>query len=198
MSTRKFFQNTAKLNILERIKTSNKIPLLELPERFKGTIVEKWANYWRALLRDYKEVVLDTSKSIKEKPLRAGIYGLVGGSIYYASKNNPDLTTLEDTLRTHNNSMVLIHESCHRKESAEYLIFIERCLNEGLLRRLSIGIASFLWIDNYNKSLALYKSTCSHLKPQYSKFNDRIIDIGFWNKWHKLEKVMIDYDVNIN
>jgi hypothetical protein len=31
-----------------------RIPRPQLPERFKGTIVERWVNYWKGLGRDYK------------------------------------------------------------------------------------------------------------------------------------------------
>lgn len=31
-----------------------RIPRPQLPERFKGTIVERWVNYWKGLARDYK------------------------------------------------------------------------------------------------------------------------------------------------
>jgi hypothetical protein len=30
------------------------IPTIQLPKRFEGTIVERWANYWKGLFRDYK------------------------------------------------------------------------------------------------------------------------------------------------
>lgn len=35
-------------------KILSKLPRMQLPEKFKGTIVEKWANYWTGLARDYK------------------------------------------------------------------------------------------------------------------------------------------------
>lgn len=31
-----------------------RIPRPHLPEKFKGTIVERWVNYWKGLARDYK------------------------------------------------------------------------------------------------------------------------------------------------
>lgn len=31
-----------------------KLPRLQLPEKFKGTVVERWANYWKGLANDYK------------------------------------------------------------------------------------------------------------------------------------------------
>ncbi len=31
-----------------------RIPRPRLPEKLKGTIVERWVNYWKGLARDYK------------------------------------------------------------------------------------------------------------------------------------------------
>jgi hypothetical protein len=33
---------------------TGRLPTIQLPEKFKGTIVERWANYWKGLARDYK------------------------------------------------------------------------------------------------------------------------------------------------
>lgn len=196
MSTSKWFRSGSKTLLEKRAIWPNKITSIELPERFKGTIVEKWANYWKNLLRDYKEVILDTGRNVKEKPVRSLIYGGLLSSVYLFSKNNPDLITLNEKLRSYTNTMILVNEDCRNKTTSNYLIYIERCLNEGVLRRISVGVVSFLWIDNYNESLAIYKSVCPHLKPNYSTFYERIVDIGFWNSWRKLDKLMIDYDIN--
>lgn len=39
---------------------TTKLPSLQLPEKFKGTIVERWANYWKGLARDYKGNFVDS------------------------------------------------------------------------------------------------------------------------------------------
>jgi hypothetical protein len=51
-------------------------------------------------------------------------------------------------------------------------------------------------LDNYDGDLAVYKATCSYLKPKYLTFHERIVDVGFVGKWWKLQEYMIDYDIN--
>lgn len=34
-----------------------RIQLPQLPEKLKGTIVERWANYWKGLANDYKGII---------------------------------------------------------------------------------------------------------------------------------------------
>lgn len=188
----------SKLNNSQHLlKSSETFQRFKFPERLKGGIMEKWANYWKQLYFDYKEVALDVGREAKQKPLKTTFYGLLSGSTYLCVKNNPDETSFISQLRLYNSEMILVHESCHKKESAQHLKFLQQCLNAGLIRRLSLGVISFIWIDNYDETLALYKATCPYLKPKYLQFHDRIIDIGFWNKWWKLDEVMKDYDVNM-
>lgn len=38
---------------------TSKLPRIQLPEKLKGTIVERWANYWKGLASDYKGKILN-------------------------------------------------------------------------------------------------------------------------------------------
>lgn len=168
----------------------------EVPERFKGTIVEKWMLYWKGLITDYRDVFLDVLKQSKEKPLRAAVYASLGASTIYGFKHNPSETDYIEQLRTYNTKMVLMDPVCQNKVSSQYLTFVERCYNEGIVRRLNLGIVSLLWLDNYDRALCLYKATCSFTQPELITWHQRIIDVGFLDKWWKIEEKMIDYDIN--
>lgn len=174
----------------------NRFTNFEIPERFKGTLVEKWMLYWKGLFNDYRDVFLNVGKQIKEKPIRASIYGALGGSAVYSFKHNPSETDFIEQLRSHNAKMVLMDPVCHNPTSSQYLIFLERCYNEGIVRRLSVGVFSMLWLENYDRALNLYKATCSFTKPDLLTWHNRVIDIGFLDKWWKIDEKMIDYDIN--
>lgn len=169
---------------------------IELPERFKGTVVEKWANYWKNLGRDYREVIVGVGDSIKEKPLRSGIYGICASGIYYCCKHNPDETDFFEKLRRFNTDLVLVSESCQNPTSAQYIKFLEQADNLGIIRIWNFGVVSFMWLDNYHTALGVYKATCSYMQPDYLTLHQRVIDIGFLDKWWNLEKRMVDYDIN--
>lgn len=169
-----------------------------VPERLKGTIAEKWLLYWKNLYKDYRDVFIDVGKQTKDHPIRSTFYISSAAAAYYAFKRNPSETDFYEQLRKYTGDLVLVHESCQNPIASEYFKFLERCYNEGIIRRLSIGICSFLWIDNYDKALSLYKTTCTHLQPDYLMWHKRIIDVGFLNTWWTLKDKMIDYDVNEN
>ncbi|XP_055380500.1 mitochondrial import inner membrane translocase subunit Tim29 [Condylostylus longicornis] len=169
----------------------------KMPERFKGTIVEKWVNYWKQLGIDYKEAGTSFYEEAKAKPVKTSIYTSIGMLIYFSSKKNPSETDFIENLRNYNNDLVLVHESCHKPESSNHVKFIQRCFNEGILRRLSLGFISFMWVADYDKGVSVYKAICPHLQPEYLTFHKRIIDVGFWGKWWNLQNKMVDYDVNV-
>lgn len=167
------------------------------PEKYKGTIYEKWARYWQQLGIDYKDVFVNLAQQSKEKPILASIYCTTGIGLYYCVKNNPSEEDFRMQLRNCNAEAVMVHESCLNPTSVEYVKFIEKCYNEGTIRHLSLGFVSFLWLDNYDRDASLYKAICKYTEPQYLKFHERVIDVGFWNRWWNLRKKMTDFDVNV-
>lgn len=168
----------------------------QVPERFKGRVYEKWMLYWKGLMMDYRDVFVGVARGAKEKPIKASTLGLTALAAYYCAKNNPSETDFYDRVIQHKANMVLVHESCLKPESAQYLTFLERCSNEGVLRKLNLGVVSVLWVTDYNKVVKLFKATCEYTQPDFLSWKERIIDIGFLGKWIKLEQKMVDYDVN--
>lgn len=174
----------------------SRLNIFKVPERFKGTVVEKWILYWKGLTSDYRDVFLGVIKQTKEKPFRATIYGGLAISVVYSFKHNPTETDFIGQLRRNINEMVLVDPVCQNPVSSQYLTFVERCYNEGIVRRLNVGIFSLLWLDDYDKTLRLYKATCSYTQPELLKWHTRIIDFGFLDKWWNIEEKMKDYDIN--
>jgi len=181
-----------KVTALSGLKSSLNV---KLPDKFKGTIIERWGHYWKQLITDYQEVFVGVGETIKTKPLKSIVYIYLGGVGYYCCKNNPNEVAFKEQLINYNNQMVLVNENLHNPVTTEYLQTLERCVNQKIIKRFSIGIMSFLWLDNYNKDCALYKAICPYLKPSYLNFHNRIIDVGFLNTWWNLTLKMQDYDV---
>lgn len=169
---------------------------IDIPERFKGTIVEKWLGYWRGLCIDYRDVFVNAGQQMKEKPIRASIYGSLLAATWYSARHNPSETDFYDRLRKHNAEMILVNRVCQNPVSVDYLTFVERSVNEGIVRKLNLGVCSLLWLDNYDKAVALYQATCTYTQPDLLTWHNRVIDVGFLDKWWTLEEKMIDYDVN--
>lgn len=181
-----------RLNAIET-SVSNKFVF---PEKYKGTIYEKWATYWRQLGVDYKDVFVNVAQQMKEKPILASIYCTTGVALTYCVKNNPSEEDFRIQLLNYNAEVVLVNDACLNDNATDYIKFIEKSYNQGILRHLSLGFISFLWLDDYSSDASLYKATCKYTGPQYLNFHERVIDVGFLNKWWNLSKKMTDYDVN--
>lgn len=166
-----------------------------LPEKYKGTMVEKWSRYWSQLFIDYGEVFGGLGTTIRTKPVKSAIYAATGTGLYLCVQNNPSSVDFMIQLRNLTGDLVMVDPKCHRPESAEYLRFLERSLNSGVIRNLNLGVCSLMWMADYDEQLSLYKANCSYTGVQYAKFADRVIDVGFWGRWWNLHNKMIDYDV---
>ena len=188
------------LQIANKIKLVPKLGYkslsMQFPNRFKGTIVEKLKNYVVQIKSDYQEVIVDSFNTMKSKPIKSSIYGSLTFAIYYCCKNNPDETSLTEQLQYYEREMSMVALEMQNTKSSDHLKYLVQCRNEGVLRRLSIGVVSFLWISDFNPELASFKAMCEHLNPQYSTFHERIVDVGFLNKFWKLDDKMRDYDIN--
>ncbi|XP_014291699.1 mitochondrial import inner membrane translocase subunit Tim29 [Halyomorpha halys] len=168
----------------------------QFPEKFKGTIVERWADYWKNLLHDYAEVIKDTAISAKQQPLKSGALLTVLGIGTYCVKNNPDEISYRDAVISYSEDMMFVGPLVRNPKTVKYLKDLEKSYNEGTIRRLSFGLFSLIWKDDYNDCLGIYKSQCKYLGVPVYRFHERIVDFGFLNKWFYLDKYMEDFDVN--
>lgn len=167
-----------------------------LPERFKDTVIEKWANYWKGLVRDYSEVLTGVVKESYSKPKRAVAIGTGLLALYKMAETNPDEQALMTRLRKHTNRMIMLPPEQQNRESADYLIMIERAVNQKKLRLLSLGIFSLMWVDLYDEDDCTYPAICEYTTVGMFNFHERIIDVGFWNEFWRLKWKMRNYDIN--
>lgn len=170
----------------------------QLPEKYKGTVIEKWYKYWEGLIQDYTEVFKDTIEEAYTKPWKTMLIGGVGGFCTYALYNNPDEMDYKNQLIGYQNDFGLVGKPVRNPSADVYLKYLNNCYNYGLIRRFSFGLFSVIWLDNYDANVGLYKAQCPYLKPQIKNFHERIIDFGFLNKYWLMERKMVDYDVNPN
>ncbi|XP_032683480.1 mitochondrial import inner membrane translocase subunit Tim29 [Odontomachus brunneus] len=202
MSSQQMVQLVHKLRTASRISTDTfskiniKIKNYEMPERFKGTFLERWAKYWHNLYIDYRDVAIDVAKDCKKHPIRATIYTTLLGCSLYSSIHNPGEISFRDNMIKYNLKLMLLGEPIRNPVAVKHIEQLQQYYNEGIIRRINLGISSLMWVDNYDEKCSLYKAVCPYLKPRYVTFYNRIVDIGFLDKWWVLENKMKDYDVN--
>lgn len=178
-------------NYVDRISSS-----FVLPERFKGTMVERWAEYWQAVYKDYKDVAVGIVTDVKDKPWKGVAWSSLIGSSYYCAKHNPDEHSYRNALLQCSNDFIFVGQPIRNPKTTRHLNTVEHYYNQGIIKRQSFGLFSLMWVDNFKDTVGLYKATCRYLAPEILTFHTRIVDVGFLDRWWLLEKKMIDCDVN--
>lgn len=169
---------------------------IKFPEKFKGTVVEKWADYWKNLFIDYRQMLQDLRSDIQEEPIKAAKW-TTGIAITYAlAKNNPNELDFKNELKMVENEIALVTEDCMNKKSVEHLRFLGTCYNEGTIQYKNLGIFSVMYVAELSASCDLYKAQCSYMKSTFLSYPSHIVDIGIMGKWWNLYKKTSNYDIN--
>lgn len=183
-------------------KTSNAIAKLnptkiKFPEKLKGTILERWADYWKNLFIDYRQMLQDLRSDVQEQPTKAFIWATGLTTLYGLVRNNPSEADFKDNLKRITNEVILVSEDCVNPKSIEHLRFLDRCYNEGVVHYRNFGIASVIYISEINYGCDIYKSQCKYLKPTFFSFPSRVVDVGMLGRWWNIYIKTTNYDVNI-
>lgn len=166
------------------------------PERFRGTFIERWKQYWESLVKDYCESTLGIGTYIKENPVRSSLASVIVSCAYYCACTNPDEHSYRSELLECTNSMLYISPSIRNPSTVQHLEYLEKCYNMGVVKRLNLVFFSVIWIVDFNDYLQAYKANCKYLKPSILSVHKRAVDIGFLNVWWNLKNIMVDYDIN--
>ena len=145
---------------------------------------------------DYKEVGKEILQDMKTHPFKSTVYISTIGVTVYFCKHNPTEDNFREQLQNNANDLLLLSDLIRNPVSDNHIQKLVRSYNEGLVRRLNLGICSLMWLDNYDKQVDVYQAQCKSLKVGWLEMRDRIIDIGVLDKWIYMEKAMIDYDIN--
>ena len=154
------------------------------------------ANYLKVVYGDYKTVVKETGEDIKEHPLKTGIYLSILSVVGYLWKNNPSERSFRVELLEHMNDLLLVGDLIRNPRSDSHMQRLMWCYNNGQMRRMNLGVCSFMWQDNFPEEVDLFEAQCKPIMVGWLEFKDRILDIGVAGRWLWLNEAMIDYDIN--
>ncbi|KAJ8714641.1 hypothetical protein PYW07_002866 [Mythimna separata] len=178
-------------NIVSNLKSK-----IKLPDKLQGTIVNKWAKYWKNLIGDYRQMLVDLRTDIQDEPLKAMKWTAAIGSLTFLSLKNPSELDFKDFLKRINNEAVMVSPDCLNPKTANHLWYLDTCYNQGTIKYYSLGIFSIMYTTDLNESCDLYKAKCSYLQPTIFSLPSRIVDVGIMGQWWNLYIKTHDYDVN--
>lgn len=163
----------------------------------KTPVLRQWMSYWKQLMNDYKDVIIDAGKHMKDHPVKSTIWLTLFTGAYTCSVLNPDEANFRAHIINKSNDLIFVGKSIRNPATVDHLRVIESYYNSDQIKRISFGIFSVILRDYKTRSSGVFKDNCSYTQPTYLEIiRDNIIDIGFLKKWWILEKKMLDYDVN--
>ena len=169
----------------------------KLPDKWKGGRIERGVQFWKGLFRDYREAVSDMATSAKERPLKAAVIASIGASCLYMNRHNPDEHSFRDNFVRLNQDLLTVPDSIRRPESERFQSELNRLDNQCLIRRWNFILFSVIWRDDFDDKCGVFNAKCEYLQPTYlDRIQNRLIDVGFLDRWWISEKKMLEYDVN--
>jgi hypothetical protein len=150
------------------------------------------------ILEDYKAIGKETKEDMKKHPFKTLFYLSGLGAIVGLCKANPNEHVFMQELVENTNELMLVGDTTRNPQSDDYMQMLLKYHNQGRLKRLNIGICSFMYYADHADHIDLYEAHCEHIKPKYKDFKDRILDIGILGHWMALHNMMKDYDINPN
>ena len=156
--------------------------------------LESWGRPLKLIFGDYKSAIKDTLAHAKEHPVKSTVYLLVIGSALAAWRQRPDYASYISAVVGYSNEISQCNE--RRPSAHNHVTEVIRLQSDRYLQYVNLGVLALIVRRNYSADVKLYNETCAHLQPHWWTVFDRIVDVGFWSKWHVLEKKMVDFDVN--
>lgn len=159
-------------------------------------MVDRWKIYWKNLLSDYSTVAKDIITDSRERPIKAMTILSIAVAAGYCASHNPDETNFTDKLLNYSADLGTVSSELHNQDSAEHVMRLRNIFNERRLLRQNLLLCSVLYLDDNSQYCCTYDAKCSYLKSSIIQLVNRIVDIGFLDKWWILDKNMENYDVN--
>ena len=176
--------------------TRRLVALVRRPSPAMWRRFERWGQPVKTILNDYVDVTKDALSGMWKHPVKALLYALSGGAIVAAWKKRPDFAGYVNDVLEYSNEISQCSTVIRNPHAQAY---IERCIHlksEGYLLYMNFGIFSIILLRKHSPECKNYHETCKHLQPKFWTVYERVVDVGFWGKWHVLEQQMVDFDVN--
>ncbi|CAH2273044.1 Hypothetical predicted protein [Pelobates cultripes] len=178
--------------------TANPSPAAEIkkPGRWERLRTGKMAVWMKSLIHDYGEACKDIVTGAKEHPGKAAFYLSLFTGIGVCSSKAPSEDSFHCSVLEASAELLLLSPWTRSGKSDQHVLNLTNLSNEGRLRYLNLIVVSLVYEAPYDPDVDLYPAHCPHLKPRWSDFPSRVLDVGFFGRWWFLQSKMKDFDVN--
>lgn len=153
-------------------------------------------NYFKRLALDYRNALIESGKSMLERPVKTVFYSANIYILYYAYQTMPSFNSYKNDLIKFEEQQILTSSLIRNKQVETYIDTIQQLLLREQIHFIDCFLFSLIVYRRQHRmndnSYKFYENVCSYL---HLKRNTRIIDIGMFNRWFILEKKLRQADI---
>jgi hypothetical protein len=146
---------------------------------------------------DYRDAFIETGKKMIEHPIKTIFYSSNLCLLFYAYKTMPTFNSYKNDLIEIHHQQLLTSSLIRNKQIETYIDTIEQLLSRDQIYFIDCYLFSLITYRskhgrNDDNSYKFYENLCSYL---HLKRNSRIIDIGIFNRWVILNRLLHRADI---
>ncbi|KAI6655545.1 hypothetical protein LOD99_2044 [Oopsacas minuta] len=148
------------------------------------------------ILTDYAETFRSFGKYFRDNPIKCSISSSAFLLLAYFTYHCPDKYSYANEIISNTNEISLLPYRLRKRTTQDQIFHLMLLLDQGSICTFSIGPCRIAYKRRTPFNNRLYYFNSKFLIPSHLTFLDRILDIGFMNKWWFMDKFMLDYDVS--
>lgn len=152
--------------------------------------------YFKKIVDDYVWAAKETIQYAKEKPIKTSVLLSTATALGYMYSNNPTMENYASHLSIVTSDLAEVGDTLRNEVKSNQLQELLCLHTENRLRRLTIGVCSFIWVSEYPAYVDLYESHCKEVSMTWREWPQHIVDVGFLGKWWWSEEYLTDFDIN--
>lgn len=153
-------------------------------------------NTFKRLAIDYRDVMIDTGKKSLQHPVKALFYTSNISLLIYAYRSMPSFDSYKEHILDIRQQQILTSSLIRNRQIEIYADTIEQLLLSNQIHFVDCYLFSLIvYRQRYqmnDHSSKFYENLCSYL---HFKRYARIIDIGIFNRWYRLNQLVPQLDV---
>ena len=158
-------------------------------------ILKQYSRSVTNIFSDYSETIKNVNKYWIERPYQFSFASSCVLILSILTFKCPDQESYFCSITECTNDISLLPPGLRSKKSEKEIYRLKSSLDESMIRSISLGPCRVAYMDKKPLKTQLFSLTSNFLMPSSFTFYDRILDVGFWNKWWYITSVMVDFDV---
>ena len=161
--------------------------------------ITRYTKYKRSItniMSDYAETFRNFAVYFRRKPVKCSIFSSFLLLVSFFTHYCPDADSYSDIITSNTNDISLISPKLRNRAAQKEIFYLKQLQDEGRINTFSVGPCRIAYIRRIPLNNKLYALNCKFLIPSNLTFYNRILDVGFMNKWWYIDSAMIDFDVS--